>query len=87
MGQFLSLELFEDDVGSNPFFERPKNFDFYFNKKRITKIPRRYYPNYKKGYLYGYYIDENYWVEVNTTNFNAEMKCLLEEKKEEYRAF
>ena len=41
----------------------------------------------KKGYLYGYYIDENYWVEVDTTNFNAEMKCLLEEKKEEYRAF
>lgn len=31
----------------------PKNFEYYFNRP-TTKISRKYYPQYEKGYLFGY---------------------------------
>jgi hypothetical protein len=33
-----------------------KNFDYYAGK-RFTKISRRFYPEYTRGYLYGYWYE------------------------------
>ncbi len=39
---------------------KPKNADYYFDKKkRFTKISRKFYRDYQRGYLYGYYEKEN----------------------------
>ena len=35
-----------------------KNYDYYAGK-RICKISRSLYPNYTRGYLWGYYISNN----------------------------
>ena len=40
---------------SNDLYERPKNFDYYFGKSRITKISRRHYSRFRRGILFGYY--------------------------------
>jgi hypothetical protein len=40
--------------------ESAKNVDYYFNKnKRFTVIPLSFYPNYRKGYIFGHYYDPN----------------------------
>jgi len=38
---------------------KPKNADYYFDKKRFTKISRKFYRDYQRGYIYGYYEKEN----------------------------
>lgn len=35
-----------------------KNYDYYMGK-RVVKISRSLYPNYTRGYLWGYYITNN----------------------------
>jgi len=39
---------------------KPKNFEYYANQ-RFCRIPRHLYPQYQKGYIYGYYEDAGYW--------------------------
>lgn len=43
---------------ASEFYDPPKNYSFYFSKSRCTKISRRFYPEYTKGYLFGYYIQK-----------------------------
>ena len=43
-----------DDVGE-------KNFTYYTGK-RFFRISRRHYPQYKRGWIYGYYEDLDYGV-------------------------
>ena len=37
-----------------------KNIDYY-KGERYFKVSRSLYPQYTRGYLYGYYEDENYY--------------------------
>jgi len=39
---------------------KPKNYEYY-SGERFVRIPRHLYPQYTKGYLYGYNEDANYW--------------------------
>jgi len=39
---------------------KPKNYEYY-SGERFVRIPRHLYPQYTKGYLYGYTEDPNYW--------------------------
>tara|TARA_Y100001963_G_scaffold103375_1_gene142276 strand:+ start:1104 stop:1355 length:252 start_codon:yes stop_codon:yes gene_type:complete len=41
-------------------YHNPKNFDYY-SGERFCKISRSLYPQYTRGYIYGYYEDENYF--------------------------
>lgn len=42
-------------------YEKPKNFDYFFTNKRCFRISRKHYPEYTRGYFYGYYQDLDYW--------------------------
>lgn len=68
MGQYFSLEkqysLEDSQPNKIPIskkyritdwdYSEPKNFDYYFNKERLTKISRSHYKNdYKDGWLWG----------------------------------
>lgn len=71
MGNYLSsdelnLEEYEKrrDVGYIWTDKGTKNFDYY-NKKRFTKISRKYYPHlYTNGYIYGRYYNDNYYKNI-----------------------
>jgi len=64
MGQYVSSYVLEDfAINRNLSIEHdvkewdvhePKNVDYY-DGKRFFKVSRSCYPNYVKGYLYGYY--------------------------------
>ena len=45
-------------------YHNPKNFDYYTGE-RFFKISRRFYPQYTRGYIYGYYEDDNYYKCLN----------------------
>ena len=36
-------------------YTQPKNYDYYFTDKRDFKISRKHYPEYTRGYIYGYW--------------------------------
>ncbi len=67
MGQGISRTSVIEEVGKNEQEEvrvilktKPKNADYYFDKKkRFTKISRKLYRDYERGYIYGYYEKEN----------------------------
>jgi hypothetical protein len=40
-----------------------KNADYYLGK-RFCKIPRHLYPQYQRGYIYGYYEDCQYFKDL-----------------------
>jgi len=55
MGSIESHTMYEVFGNEN---ESDKNVDYYFNKnKRFCVIPLSFYPNYRKGYVYGFYYD------------------------------
>jgi hypothetical protein len=62
-GSSLSFEDYQGNFLDAPnawVRVKPKNYDYYFTKKRCCKISRRLYKNdYDRGYLYGYYEKEN----------------------------
>jgi len=39
-------------------YEPPKNFKFYFSKERYFRVSRQHYPQYKRGYIFGYYEEQ-----------------------------
>ena len=48
------------------FQDKPKNFDYWFNKNRFTYISREHYKNdYIKGYLWGRYKIKNSLDNIN----------------------
>ena len=70
MGETLSKTKLEDFQSHEMDFNQklkisawdthpPKNFDYYMGD-RFTKISRRHYPEYIRGYLWGYYYDPDY---------------------------
>jgi hypothetical protein len=73
MGASLSTTLHEEDLNLNalhyPYgvwsYEKPKNFDYYFSKERFVKISRKHYPQFTRGYLYGYWEDVGYWDNID----------------------
>ena len=81
MGQVHSKQLIEELFSLNaldfPYglwsYEKPKNFDFYFTNKRCIKISRKLYPQYKRGYLYGYWEDLDYWDKLAQEEFAMDL--------------
>ena len=57
MGSGLSQDLLEYEDEN----EKPKNFNYYFNNQRSFRVSRRHYPQYTRGYFYGYWEDLDYW--------------------------
>ena len=64
MGQSISYELEEYLPKRMPFskfykisewtvYEKNKNYEYWIGK-RFCKIPLEFYPDYEKGYIYGY---------------------------------
>lgn len=71
MGAYQSreVELLDWSVNRNRSVEHSinewdeigvKNADYYLGK-RFCKIPRHLYPQYQRGYIYGYYEDIEYF--------------------------
>ena len=52
---FLGYSPNDTNDNYNTRYEPPKNFDFYFSKARCFKISRRHYPQFTRGFLYGYW--------------------------------
>jgi len=55
---FLGYSPNDTNDNYNTRYEPPKNFEFYFSNKRCFRVSRRHYPEYTKGYLFGYYKEE-----------------------------
>ena len=55
---FLGFSNNDTNDNYNTRYEPPKNWAYYFSTQRCFKISRRHYPQYTRGYLYGYYTDE-----------------------------
>ncbi len=72
MGAYQSHEVLDWSVNRNRSVEHSinewdeigvKNADYYMGK-RFCKIPRHLYPQYQRGYIYGYYEDIEYFKEL-----------------------
>jgi hypothetical protein len=72
MGATESHEVLDWSVNRNRSVEHSinewdetgvKNADYYLNK-RFCKIPRHLYPQFQKGYLFGYYEDCQYFKDL-----------------------
>lgn len=62
MGAYQSAPLLQDFAPTGTG-HKPKNSEYY-SGKRFVKVPRFLYPQYTRGFLYGYTIDPNYWANV-----------------------
>jgi len=50
------------------YHDKPKNFDYWFSKKRFTYISRKHYVNdFTDGYIYGRYPKKNILDTINET--------------------
>ena len=97
MGQYISrddLRILEDssyyyfpynkDLELSAWFGyNAKNFDYY-NGNRFFKISRRHYPEYTRGYVYGYWYNGD---QCSPTDRYAPLKTLEEEEEELIRSF
>jgi len=50
----------------------PKNKDYY-SGERFFKVSRKHYPQYERGYIYGYYEDINYYKILEEIQYPFEM--------------
>jgi hypothetical protein len=66
MGSYLSgiqkhkLEDFSKNYLDYPNawrYTEPKNYDYYFSDKRDFRVSRQHYPQFTRGYFYGYWYD------------------------------
>ena len=55
---FLGYSPNDTNDNYNTRFSPPKNFEFYFSKERCFRVSRKHYPQYTRGYLFGYYEEE-----------------------------
>lgn len=51
------------DFALNDSETRPKNWQYY-NGERFFRVGRSQYPQYKHGYLFGYYLDDTYFQRI-----------------------
>lgn len=52
---FLGYSPNDTNDNYNTRYSPPKNYKFYFSQERCFKVSRKFYPQYTRGYLFGYY--------------------------------
>ena len=57
--KLIFLGYSNNDTNDKFPYEPPKNYDYWFGKKRNFRISRGFYPYYTDGYLWGRYEKEN----------------------------
>ncbi len=56
------IEDFKENKQEAPvesWVTQDKNAEYWFGKERLTKISRKFYRDYQRGYIFGYYEKEN----------------------------
>ena len=57
-----------------------KNYEYWFGEGRFTKISRRLYKEYTKGWVYGYYYENAKFIVDNTESDSDEEDICLEKE-------